>query len=100
MEDIEKIIKAFVHHVSWIKTEGEEGAPWSCISNDDGKTKEQHLNATSQVKVSNPSIPIPTQAQEVKQVQKSIERSSLPFGNDPILIEIDSPTTLMMQFVI
>ena len=46
------------------------------------------------MKVFNPWILIPTQSQEVNQVQKSIEESSLPFGNDLILIEVDSPTTL------
>ena len=60
----------------------------------------QKPHATSQVEDSNPSVFISAQAQEVKQVQKSTKESSLPFGNDPILIEIDSPTTLMMQFVI
>ena len=32
-------------------------------------------------------------------MQKSIEESSLPFGNDQILIEVDSPTTLTSESV-
>ncbi|KAK4279008.1 hypothetical protein QN277_016774 [Acacia crassicarpa] len=99
MEGIEKFIKDFVLHVLWIKTKGEEGVPWSCTSNNDGKSKEQHLNATSQVEISNPSVPIPTQAEEVKQVQKRIEESSLPFGNDSILIEVDSSLTLTNEAI-
>ena len=45
-----------------------------------------------------PSLMV-THVQEMKQVQKHIEEPSLPFGNDPILIEVDSPTTLINEAI-
>ena len=49
LEEIGEFIRDFVQHVLWKKTNGEEGTPWPCESNDCEWVEDLEPNVTSQV---------------------------------------------------